>query len=181
MKLPTPIKTDNPVPWGLSPSEMAHTLSVEYLSPWINLLSLYYGSLLNSFLCEAKNPYLAAHPRDSPETWDVTILSGPTFLQQNLWMLKFGWTSWLMKHQCAGSVTYPYATRRGCDAVCFHTLPDLAHVCFQLDSSDLYLLKYTCNHEHSTLLGSESYSSKLSNLKGLWELLNLFLICQKCE
>ena len=47
---------------GLSPSEMAHTLSVECVSPWINLLSLYYGLLLNSFLCEAKNSHLAAVP-----------------------------------------------------------------------------------------------------------------------
>ena len=38
------------------------------------------SQLLNSFLREAKNPHLAAHPRDSPETWDVTILSCPTLL-----------------------------------------------------------------------------------------------------
>ena len=31
MKLLTPIKTDNPVPWGLLPSEMAHTLWSMYL------------------------------------------------------------------------------------------------------------------------------------------------------
>lgn len=36
------------------------------------------SQLLNSFLREAKNPHLAAHPRDSPETWDVAILSCPT-------------------------------------------------------------------------------------------------------
>ena len=33
MKLPSPIKTDNPIPWGLSPSEMAHILSIEGISP----------------------------------------------------------------------------------------------------------------------------------------------------
>ena len=56
MKLPTPIKSYNPIPWCLPllPSEMANT----------HKSSLYYGSLFNSFLCEAKNPYLAAPPQE---------------------------------------------------------------------------------------------------------------------
>ena len=54
---------------------MAHTMSTESVPPWINLPSLYYGSLLSSFLHEAT---LGGHPRDSPKTWDVTILSHPT-------------------------------------------------------------------------------------------------------
>ena len=41
-------------------SEMAHSLSMLCVSPWINLLSLYCGSLLNSFLHEAKNSHLMA-------------------------------------------------------------------------------------------------------------------------
>ena len=47
---------------GLLPSEMVHTVSIECVSPWINLLSLYYGSLLNSSLREAKNPRLLSVP-----------------------------------------------------------------------------------------------------------------------
>ena len=27
----------------------------------------------------AKDPYLAAHPKDSPKTWDMTILPRPIF------------------------------------------------------------------------------------------------------
>ena len=33
------------------------------VAPWINLLSLYCGSLLNSFLCKATDPHLVAHPK----------------------------------------------------------------------------------------------------------------------
>ena len=40
---------------------------MECVSLWKNLLSLYFSSLLNSFLHEAKVPHLAARPRDSPE------------------------------------------------------------------------------------------------------------------
>ena len=59
----------SPVP--LLPSKVGHTLSVECISPWINLLSLYHGSLLNSFLRRAKNPRLAAVPgtRMWPGIW----------------------------------------------------------------------------------------------------------------
>ena len=59
MKLPTTIKTDNPIPLSLWPSEMTH---IQCVSPCISLLSLYYGSLLNYFLHEAKNPHSAAIP-----------------------------------------------------------------------------------------------------------------------
>ena len=41
--------------------------------------SLYYGLLLNSFLREVKDRHLVARPRDSPETWDMTILLQPIF------------------------------------------------------------------------------------------------------
>ena len=41
---------------------MAYALSMECVSPWVNLLSLYDGLLLNSFPCEAKNSHLAAVP-----------------------------------------------------------------------------------------------------------------------
>ena len=51
-------------------SKMAHTLSMECVSPWISFLSLYYGSFLNSVLLEAKNPCLAAIPGTlRPGTW----------------------------------------------------------------------------------------------------------------
>ena len=63
MKLPTPIKTDNVVPWHLFPFEMVHTLSMECVSSWINLLSLYYDWLMNSFLYKAKNSHSEAVPR----------------------------------------------------------------------------------------------------------------------
>ena len=39
------------------------------------------GSLLNSFLDEAKDQHLAAHPRDLLETWDVGIVSHLFLLQ----------------------------------------------------------------------------------------------------
>ena len=54
---------------------MAHTLSGECVSLWINLLSLYCGLLLNSFLHEAKSPH-------SLETWDMTIISRPIFFPE---------------------------------------------------------------------------------------------------
>lgn len=56
---------------------MDRILPVEY----VFLLSLSYGSLLNSFLLKAKHLHLVAHPRNSPETWGMTILSGSIFLQ----------------------------------------------------------------------------------------------------
>ena len=70
------------MPWDcLLPSEPVHTLSMECVPCRINLLSLYHGSLLSSFLHKAEDPHLAAHPRYSPEIWDMTILSSSTFLQ----------------------------------------------------------------------------------------------------
>ena len=59
-------------------------LQMECVPLSINLLSLNYSSLLNSFLRKAKDPHLAAHPSslgNLPKTWDVTILSYPIFLQ----------------------------------------------------------------------------------------------------
>ena len=58
---------------------MTHNVPMECVSLLVNLFSFYYGSLLNSFLHEAKDPHLAAHPRDSPETWDMTLLWCPIF------------------------------------------------------------------------------------------------------
>jgi len=51
-------------PGLLSPSEMNCILSMKCLS----LLSLYYGSLLNSFLHGAKDLHWTANPRASPRT-----------------------------------------------------------------------------------------------------------------
>ena len=47
----------------------------------VSLLSLYYCSPLNSFLHKAKDPHLVACPRNALETWDMTILLQPIFLQ----------------------------------------------------------------------------------------------------
>ena len=74
-------------PWRpLSPSEMAHTLCVECVSPWINLPSPYCGSLLNSFLHKAKTPHLAAAPgtRLRPGTWPSSR-AALSFLQHLFW------------------------------------------------------------------------------------------------
>ena len=45
--------------------------------------TLYYGSLLNSVLCEAKDPHLVAPPRDSSEACDMAILFQTILLQQD--------------------------------------------------------------------------------------------------
>ena len=65
---------------------MARTLSVECVSSWINLLSLYYGSLLSSFLGEAKNPHLVAVPGTHlrPGTWPFSP-APYSFLQHLFW------------------------------------------------------------------------------------------------
>ena len=73
------MQTNCPVFQGLLLSEMAHTMSVGYIFPWIRLLPFCYGWLLNLFLLEAKNPTLDGHLKDSSETWDATILLHPTF------------------------------------------------------------------------------------------------------
>ena len=76
-------KTNHPIFWHcLSPSEMAHTQYMECVSLLTNLFALYYGSLLNSFLHEAKDPHLMASPRDSLETCDMTVFLHPFFWQQ---------------------------------------------------------------------------------------------------
>ena len=46
----------------------------------VSLLLLYSVLLLSSFLRETKDPHLVARTRNSPETWDMTILSCPIFL-----------------------------------------------------------------------------------------------------
>ena len=71
-----PYKTWHSIPWGLLPSEMAHILSMECASPWIKLISLYYGSLLKSFLCGASNPHLVAIP--GTQKWSGTWPSSST-------------------------------------------------------------------------------------------------------
>ena len=73
MRLPTPIKTDNPTPWGLLPSEKAHTLSVEWVSPRIKLFTLLWLSL-EFFPLRSQKLTLGSRPRVSSETWDVTVL-----------------------------------------------------------------------------------------------------------
>ena len=81
------------LPGRLSPSEIESILPMECVFLSINLLSLNYSSLLNSFLCKAKDPHLAAHPRNSPKTWDVTILSYPIFLQHLYKVSRRRWSS----------------------------------------------------------------------------------------
>ena len=77
-----PRKTNHSGTWRPHASESADILSVWCVFPLINLLSGWYGLLLNSFLCEAEDPYLAACPRNSPKTWDMTtILLCPILLQ----------------------------------------------------------------------------------------------------
>ena len=56
---------------------MDHIVPIDCVSLSVNLFSLYYGSILNPFLHEAKGPQLAAHHGKSPEIWDITILSHP--------------------------------------------------------------------------------------------------------
>ena len=73
-----PVKTNNSVPWGLLPSEMVHTLSMECVFPSVNLF-FHSGWLLKSFLWGTRDPHMAALSRDSPETWGVTILLHPMF------------------------------------------------------------------------------------------------------
>ena len=70
-----PIKTKHPVFQScLSPSETAHTLSMACASPWINLLAVYYGFLLNSYMHKAKDshwwpvPGIHLRPRESVKT-----------------------------------------------------------------------------------------------------------------
>lgn len=55
-----PYKNWHSIPWCLLPSEMAHIPFMECVSPGINPLSLYYVSLLKSFLYGASNPHLVA-------------------------------------------------------------------------------------------------------------------------
>ena len=69
------------LPEQLLPFKIDHILSMECVSLTINLLLLYYGSLLNSFLSETKEPHLAALTRNLAEIWDMTILLHPIFLQ----------------------------------------------------------------------------------------------------
>lgn len=76
------MQTNRHIFQGLSPSEMAHAMSVGDVFPWIRLLAFYYGWLLNSFLLEAKNPTFDGHLKDASETWDVTILLHPTFFPE---------------------------------------------------------------------------------------------------
>ena len=59
----------------LLPSEVNYILSMECMPPWVNLLSLYFCSLLNSYLCEARDPQIAIHPRVSGVSEDVIFPS----------------------------------------------------------------------------------------------------------
>ena len=55
ISLPTPIKNDNPIPGCLSCLPRWPTLCLwSVFLPSINLLSHYYGLLLNAFLCEPR-------------------------------------------------------------------------------------------------------------------------------
>ena len=78
---PAQENTPQQISGPLLPSKTNLILPTECASLLINLLLLYYGSLLNSSRHEARNPHLVARPRNTPETWDVTILTCPTFLQ----------------------------------------------------------------------------------------------------
>lgn len=71
MKLPSTIKTDNPIPWGLSPSELAHTVCGEciFLSKPFTFLWLpleFFPLKINTFLVAV------------PGTpWDINISLAP--------------------------------------------------------------------------------------------------------
>ena len=58
-------------PGLLLPSEMNYVLSMQCMPPWVNLLSRYFYSLLNSYLSEARDPQIAIHPMDSGVSEDV--------------------------------------------------------------------------------------------------------------
>ena len=84
MKLPNPIKTDNPIPWGILPSEMAHTVYGVCIS--LNKPFTLLWLALEFFPAWSQELTLGGSPRDSPETWNVTILSGPTFFPAAHWL-----------------------------------------------------------------------------------------------
>ena len=74
------------LPVQLSPSETVRSISGVYISlnkPAFTMLLL----ALEFFLLEAKDPRLAAHPRDSLETWDMTLLLCPilSYNKSKLW------------------------------------------------------------------------------------------------
>ena len=86
MKLPTPIKTDNPITLGpllpllpLLPSETAETLSMEYVSSLNKLSFTLLWLTLEFFPGQSQESTLGDHPRGSDVTRDMSILSHPTF------------------------------------------------------------------------------------------------------
>lgn len=71
MKLPSTIKTDNPIPWGLSPSELAHTVCGEC----IFLSKTFHFSMAASWIFSFENQYILG---GSPRTpWDINISLAP--------------------------------------------------------------------------------------------------------
>ena len=74
MKLPTPIKTDHPVPWCLSLLLRWPTLCFSLNKPSFTLLWL----ALESFPVRSQEHTLGSRPRDLTETCVMTILSRPT-------------------------------------------------------------------------------------------------------
>ena len=84
MKLPTPIKTDNAIPWHLLPSEMVHTVygMCFFLNkPSFTLLWL----ACEFFSVQSQELTLSGCPKDLPETRHMTIFLCPTFFPATLW------------------------------------------------------------------------------------------------
>ena len=91
-------------PWPLPSWVGPNSVYAICLSLWISLLSLYYGSLLNSFQCKARNKYLAAVPGTclSPGMWPSSCAPF-SFLQQEE----------LRGEGCGGSLEGPKQKKRG--------------------------------------------------------------------
>ena len=88
LRLPTICLWGVFLPGFLSSFERDYILSIECVS-----LSLHYGSLLNSFLCEAKDLTWWPVPGTYPETWDMTTLLCVIFLKHLYKGRRIRWSS----------------------------------------------------------------------------------------
>lgn len=84
MKLPGPITTDNPIPW--CPSQLPRWPALYLWNVYLPEETFFLFAMLTLEFCPAKSqePTLGCHPRDSPETWDVTTISHPIFFPETL-------------------------------------------------------------------------------------------------
>ena len=93
-------------PWGhrIRHNWALYSVSGMFIS-LVNLISLYYSSLLNFFLCQAKDPHLAACPRNSLHTWHTTIFLCPKFFYNKGFLLavltNFSYLCHFSPAQCA--------------------------------------------------------------------------------